>query len=320
MFNKIVAVGHRVVHGGYKLNKPVIINNKIIKNIQKSCYFAPIHNPLNIVGIKSSLFYMPHLYKKNVAVFDTFFHSKLPKISFLYAIPYKFYKKNNIRKYGAHGISYSYVLKKSCKFLNKKKKFINLIICHLGNGSSISAIYKGRCIDTSMGLTPLEGLVMGTRSGDIDPSVIFFLHEKLNISIKKIKKILNKKSGMLGLNEFSNDCRQITNNYFINKSAKRSIDIFCYRLSKYIASYFAVINSHIDGIVFTGGIGENSYIIRKLTIQRLSILNLKINKYKNILCCNNNEGFINKKNTTPILVIKTNEELSIALDTAKIIM
>ncbi|WP_343184153.1 acetate/propionate family kinase [Buchnera aphidicola (Ceratovacuna keduensis)] len=314
MFSKVVGIGHRVVNGGILFKKSVLINKNVIKNIEKCFYLAPIHNPLNLLGIKTFIDIFPKLNNKNVAVFDTSFHNNLPKISYLYAIPTKFYDKYHIRKYGAHGINCSYILNKVSIIFNRSIKKLNIIICHLGNGSSVSVVKNGVCIDTSMGFTPLSGLIMGTRSGDIDPSIIFYMYENLNISIKKIKNILNNKSGILGLNGKSSDFRYSENRYNTSLIDKISIEMFCYRLAKYISSYFFLIKNKIDAIIFTGGIGTNSKLVRKITINHLNSLNFYIDEKKNNKICKD-FNFINKYNTIPILVISANEEIVIAKDT-----
>ncbi|NIH40980.1 MAG: acetate kinase [Buchnera aphidicola (Periphyllus aceris)] len=317
-YKKINGIGHRVVHGGINITQSAIIDKKIIFEIKKSSIFAPLHNPSNLIGIKISKKFFPHLSKKNVAVFDTSFHSSLPKVSYLYSIPYKFYKKYNIRRYGAHGISHNYVMKKSSKILKKSEKSLNIISCHLGNGSSITAIKNGRSVDTSMGLTPLEGLMMGTRSGDLDPAIIFFMHTKLGLSLQKIEEILTKKSGLLGISEKSSDCRYSEKNFKKSKQSKLAIEMFCYRLSKYIGAYSILLENRLDALIFTGGIGENSQLIRKKVVSKLSLLGFYLDKNLNISVSKNNY-FINKKKSRSILVIPTNEELFIALETQKLI-
>ncbi|CAL4319684.1 Acetate kinase [Buchnera aphidicola (Periphyllus testudinaceus)] len=318
-FKRIHGIGHRVVHGGINITQSVVINDKIILEIEKSSVFAPLHNPANLIGIKLSYKFFPNLRKKNVAVFDTSFYSSLPKIAYLYAIPYKFYKKYKIKRYGAHGISHNYVMKQSSYILKKKKSSLNIISCHLGNGSSVTAIKNGKSIDTSMGLTPLEGLVMGTRSGDLDPAIIFFMHKKIGISLDKIEEILTKKSGFLGISEKSSDCRFLEKNFNKNKKEKLAIEIFCYRLAKYISSYSILMDNRLDAIIFTGGIGENSQLIRKIVISKLSLLGFYLDNNLNNTIKTTNNYFINKKNSRSILVIPTNEELFIALETYKLI-
>jgi len=319
IFKRIIGIGHRVVHGGHKINKSTLINENIINIINDSVCFAPLHNPSNLIGIKIAMNKYPHLIKKNVAVFDTSFYNNIPKTSFLYAIPYRFYKKYHIRRYGAHGISHHYVSCKTALLLNKKFSSLNIITCHLGNGCSISAICNGTCVDTSMGLTPLEGLVMGTRSGDIDPSVIFFMHRKLNLSIDEIEVILTKKSGLLGLSEVSSDFRYFEKNYTLKKSAKISVDIFCHRLAKYISAYMSLMENRLDALVFTGGIGENVPLIRQLTLSKLSLIGFKLDFKKNLSLKSGKSGLISSKNSHMVFVIPTNEELAIAKETISII-
>lgn len=312
IFNKVKVISHRIVHGGYKLTKSSLINSKIIKLIESATLFAPLHNPAHLLGIRESIKICPSLSKKNVAVFDTSFHRTMPEKSYLYGLPYKLYKNYGIRKYGAHGISYQYVVYKVSQIFNKKASKLKIIACHLGNGASVSVINNGKIVDTSMGLTPSEGLLMGTRSGDIDISIIFFLHECLGISIKNIKILLSKQSGILGLTEKSSDFRYIESRYNKDKKCKLTLDIFCHRLSKYIGGYITLIDKYLDAIVFTGGIGQNSALMRKLSIKNFSLLNIAIDDDLNNKMINNKLGFINKKNTIPILVLPTDEELIIA--------
>ncbi|QCI15867.1 acetate kinase [Buchnera aphidicola] len=319
ILKNLIGIGHRVVHGGIKIKKSMLINEDVIKKIKDAISFAPLHNPANLIGIKIFREKYFNLSKKNVAVFDTSFYHNMPEISFLYAIPYNFYKKYGIRRYGAHGISHKYVAKKASIILNKTFSSLNIITCHLGNGASVSAICNGICVDTSMGLTPLEGLVMGTRSGDIDPSIVFFMNKKLNMSLDEIEIILTKKSGLLGLSEISSDFRYFEKNYNIKKNAKRSVDVFCHRLSKYISAYTTLMENRLDGIVFTGGIGENVPLIRKLTLSRLSLLGFKIDNKLNSSMIMGKSGLISKNLSWPVFVIATNEELAIAKETMNII-
>jgi len=319
LYNNIIGIGHRVVHGGNKINQSVLINDEIISFIEQAIPFAPLHNPANLIGIKIAIEKFPVLSNKNIAVFDTSFYQKMPKTSFLYAIPYIFYKKYHIRRYGAHGISHDYVSHEASIILNKNFSSLNVITCHLGNGCSVAAIRNGVCVDTSMGLTPLEGLVMGTRSGDIDPSIIFFMHQKIGISIDQINTILSKESGLLGLSGISSDFRYLEKNYSSNKDVRLSVDIFCHRLSKYIASYICLMDKHLDAVVFTGGIGENVSLIRQITLSKLHLIGVKIDIEKNMLIKNGKVGLISKNNSIPVLVIPTDEELLIAKKTMKII-
>ncbi|CAL4319655.1 acetate/propionate family kinase [Buchnera aphidicola] len=319
IINRIKFIGHRVVHGGCDLTRSYIINDNIIQIIKKNIVFAPSHNPLNLLGIHLSMKYFPNLSKNNVAVFDTAFYNTLPESAYLYAIPYYLYKDYNIRRYGAHGISHSYVLQQASKILDKSIQSLNIITCHLGGGSSISAIVNGRCVDTSMGLTPLEGLVMGTRSGNLDPSIIFFMNDVLNIPINTIQDILINKSGILGLtNGITSDFRYVEKNYYSENESYRAVNVFCYSLSKYISSYASVLFGKIDAVIFTGGIGENSFLVRKLALLNLKFLGLELDDSLNQDYVLHKSSFINKKSTIPILVIPTNEDLVIAEETIQL--
>ncbi|WP_343128302.1 acetate kinase [Buchnera aphidicola (Takecallis taiwana)] len=321
LVSKIKYIGHRVVHGGNELIQSVIIDDTIIQKIQKNSVFAPLHNPMNILGIQASMQYFPDLKEKNVAVLDTSFYHFMPECAYLYAIPYKLYKKYHIRRYGAHGISHFYVSKKASRLLNISFNHLNIITCHLGGGASITAIRNGVCIDTSMGLTPLEGLVMGTRSGDIDPSVVFFMHDVLGKSIADIQNILTNESGIFGLMQgLTSDFRYVEQKYYSSLQAYRTMNVFCYRLSKYISAYTAALYGKLDAIVFTGGIGENSALMRALTLSKLEFLGFKIDNNLNYNLDNKKSRFINKENTTPIIVIPTNEELVIAQETMQLFL
>ncbi|PPI88228.1 acetate kinase [Candidatus Pantoea edessiphila] len=319
LLNKITAIGHRIVHGGKKINSSVIINKEVIENIKNATSFAPLHIPMHLIGINEMKQSFPHLDKKNIAVFDTTFHKKMPEASYLYALPYKLYRDHGIRRYGAHGISHFYIMKKAAKMLKKTPKKLNIITCHLGNGSSIAAIRNGISIDTSMGLTPLEGLVMGTRSGDIDPAIIFFLYNSLGMKMVDIDKLLTKESGLLGLTEITNDFRYIENNYKKQEEAKRAMDVFCHRVAKYIGGYTTLMNGRLDALVFTGGIGENSAMVRNFILKKLKILNFQIDYKLNLANRFGKYGHINKKNYRTTLVIPTNEELIIAKETVNLI-
>ncbi|CAL4319725.1 acetate kinase [Buchnera aphidicola] len=319
LFSRILAVGHRVVHGGMSLKESVIINDFVIQEIKKNIIFSPLHNPINLLGIEASLKYFPHLSKKNVAVLDTAFYHTLPESSYLYAIPYNLYSKYGIRRYGAHGISHFYVSQQASNILNIQFQGLNVISCHLGSGSSVTVIKNGKCMDTSMGLTPLEGLVMGTRSGDIDPAIIFFMNKEIGMSLIDIEDILINQSGILGLTDgITSDFRYIENNYDTDTISQRAVNIFCHRLAKYISAYTSLLDGRLDAIIFTGGIGENSTLVREIIISRLSIFGMKINNELNRSTRFGKSGFINKRNTIPILVIPTNEELIIAQETIKL--
>lgn len=314
----IKAIGHRIVHGGEKYTESVIINDEVLKGIEDAAVFAPLHNPAHLIGIREAFKAFPHLKDKNVAVFDTAFHTTMPKEAYLYAIPYELYKKHGIRRYGFHGTSHYYVSREAAKMLNKSLDDLNVITCHLGNGASISAIKNGKCVETSMGLTPLEGLVMGTRSGDIDPAIMFFLHDNLNMSVAEINDLLNKKSGLLGLTEASSDCRYVEDNYGKDEGATNAFDVFVHRLVKYIGGYSTLLDGKLDAIIFTGGIGENSEGVRRNVLEKLSILGFELDQERNLAARFGNSGAINKEGTRSALVIPTNEELVIAQDAARL--
>ncbi|MFS7220492.1 acetate kinase [Rahnella inusitata] len=315
---ELVAIGHRIVHGGEKLTKSMLINDAVIEGIKESIPFAPLHNPAHLIGIDEALKSFPKLADKNVAVFDTAFHQTMPEESYLYALPYKLYRDHHVRRYGAHGTSHFYVTQEAAKMLNKPVEEVNLITCHLGNGGSVSAIRNGKCVDTSMGLTPLEGLVMGTRSGDIDPAIIFHLHDSLGLSIDEINKMLTKESGLLGLTEVTSDCRYVEDNYTTKPDAKRAMDVFCHRLAKYIGSYTSLMEGRLDAVVFTGGIGENAAMVRELSLGKLGLLGFEVDHERNLAARFGKSGAINKEGTRTALVIPTNEELVIAQDAARL--
>ncbi len=277
--SELSAVGHRVVHGGEKYSNAVIIDDEVIADIDKYSSLAPLHNPPNLMAIRESIKLMPDV--PQVAVFDTGFHQKMPPHAFLYGLPYEFYESDNIRRYGFHGISHNFVALQAAAYLKRNFRELNIITCHLGNGASVCAIDHGRSVDTSMGLTPLEGLIMGTRCGDIDPSTIIHLSREKGFSVDEIDEILNRQSGLKGLSEVSSDLRDIEeaankDNY----QALLAIHVFCYRLRKYIGAYTAALGG-LDAIVFTGGIGEGSKWVRGLACQGLSHMNIRVDLIKN---------------------------------------
>ncbi|HEH9811239.1 TPA: acetate kinase [Pasteurella multocida] len=314
----IVAIGHRIVHGGEKFTSSVVITDEVVQGIKDAVQFAPLHNPAHLIGIEEAFKMFPHLKDKNVAVFDTAFHQTMPEEAYLYALPYSLYREHGVRRYGAHGTSHFFVSQQAAERLNVPAEQVNVITCHLGNGASIAAVRHGQCIDTSMGLTPLEGLVMGTRSGDIDPAIVFYLHDNLGLSVEEINTLLTKKSGLLGLTEVTSDCRYAEDNYDKEAPAKRALDVFSYRLAKYIGSYMAVIGERLDAIVFTGGIGENSSLVRELTLNHLKLFGYHVDSDKNKAARFGHEGVITADNTPVAMVIPTNEELVIAQDTARL--
>ncbi|KGQ71249.1 acetate kinase [Chelonobacter oris] len=314
----IVAIGHRIVHGGERFTQSVLINDDVIDGIRDAVQFAPLHNPAHLIGIEEAFKAFPELKAKNVAVFDTAFHQTMPEEAYLYALPYALYREHGVRRYGAHGTSHFYVSREVAKELNIAEDKVNVITCHLGNGGSVAAIRHGECIDTSMGLTPLEGLVMGTRSGDIDPAIIFYMYNNLGMKMEEIENTLTKKSGLLGLTEVTSDCRYAEDNYDVKADAKRAIDVYSYRLAKYIGSYMAVIGERLDAIVFTGGIGENSAHIRELTLAHLKLFGYELDQERNLAARFGKSGKITGDNSPLALVIPTNEELVIAQDTARL--
>jgi len=280
-FSLLDAIGHRVVHGGEEFHTPTLINEKVIQTIKELIPLAPLHNPSNLEGILVCMEKAPSV--PQIAVFDTAFHFNMPKEAYVYALPFSMYEKYKIRRYGFHGTSYAYVSKKASNMLGKDLSKLNLIILHLGNGASICAIENGISVDTSMGFTPLEGLIMGTRSGDIDPAIVLYMQRELGMSVDEIDNLLNKQSGLLGICG-KNDVRSILESS--NERAKLALSMMIRRIKKYIGSYMALLG-HVDAIVFTGGIGENSEYIRKKSIENMNIKD-------------------------KILVVKTDEELEIA--------
>jgi len=314
---QFVAVGHRVVHGGEKFTKSVIIDDVVLAGIEECSPLAPLHNPAAIMGIKAAQAAFPTL--PQTAVFDTAFHQTMPAKAFMYAMPYELYKEDHVRRYGMHGTSHFFVTNEAAKALGKAVEDTNIISAHLGNGASISAIKNGQCVDTSMGLTPLAGLVMGTRSGDIDPSIIEYLMARKGYSIETIMDILQKKSGLLGISGTSSDFREILDGYEKGEErATLALEMFSYRLAKYIAGY-AVPLERIDAIVFTGGIGENSHIVRAKVLELLTIFGYQVDDEKNAAARLGGEGVITKDNTPMAIVIPTNEEWVIAQDSAELV-
>lgn len=315
---QLTAIGHRIVHGGERFTQSTIINDEVLKGIEDSISFAPLHNPAHLIGIHGIMKIFPELANKNVAVFDTAFHQTMPEEAYLYALPYSLYQEHSIRRYGAHGTSHFYVTREAAKLLNKPLEKINLITCHLGNGGSVSAICNGQCVDTSMGLTPLEGLVMGTRSGDIDPAIIFHLHDTLGMSVDKINILLTKKSGLLGLTGITSDCRYIEENYTNKEDARRAMHVYCHRLAKYIGAYSTLMEGRLDSVIFTGGIGENAAMIRELTLKKLVLLGFDVDQERNLTARFGQSGVITTDSSRPAIVIPTNEELVIAQDAVRL--
>ncbi len=316
--NEINAVGHRVVHGGETFSGSVLIDEKVMKALEENVELAPLHNPPNIMGIKAARELLPDV--PHVGTFDTAFHQTLSKKAYLYAIPLKYYEKYKIRRYGFHGTSHFYVSHRTAEILNRPIEEMKIITCHIGNGSSVTAVKYGKSVDTSMGFTPLEGLVMGTRSGDLDPAIVTFLQEKENLSYKEINNILNKESGAFGLsNGLSSDMRDIENAALEdhNEIAKIALDIYDYRIAKYVGAYAAAMNG-VDAITFTAGVGENSAYTRADVCSYLEFLGLKVDPNKNNV--RGKEAIISTDDSkVKVLVVPTNEELVIARDTQKIV-
>ena len=310
--SEIGAVGHRVVHGGEKFAASSIITDEVMKAIEECNELAPLHNPANIIGINACKELMPGV--PQVAVFDTAFHQTMPKKAFLYGIPYEYYTKYKIRKYGFHGTSHSYVSKRTAQILGLDYNKAKIIVCHLGNGASVCAVDGGKSVETSMGMTPLMGLIMGTRSGVIDPGVMEYIAQKEGLNLENIMDILNKRSGVLGLSGLSSDFRDIdTAIEDGNEQAKEAKDAFTHRVVTYVGGYIAVMNG-VDAIVFTAGVGENDEEIRKAVIENFGYIGAKIDDEKNH--CRGTERVISTDDSkVKVLVVLTNEELMIARDT-----
>lgn len=314
--DEIDAVGHRVVHGGESFAHSVIIDEKVMKAINDNVEIAPLHNPPNIIGIEACKEIMGDV--PMVAVFDTAFHQSIPALNYIYALPYEYYEKYKVRRYGFHGTSHQYITERAADMLGKKLDEVNLITCHLGNGSSISAVVGGKCYDTTMGFTPLEGLAMGTRTGDMDPAIVPFIMDKENLSTEEMSNVMNKKSGVLGISGVSSDFRDLEEAAEKgNDRAQLALDIFENRVRKYIGAYLTEM-VHCDGIIFTAGVGENSITTRERVVGGLTSLGVKIDTGKNNM--RGKEAVISTDDSSiPVLVIPTNEELKIAMETAKLV-
>jgi len=315
--SSIDAVGHRIVHGGEKFSESVRINDEVIAAIQENIELAPLHNPANLMGISACRELVPDV--PMVAVFDTAFHSKMPEKAFLYGLPYNAYSEYRVRKYGFHGTSHKYVSQRAAKLLKKDIKDLKMITCHLGNGSSMAAVKGGISVDTSMGFTPLEGLTMGTRSGDIDAAIVPYLMGKLEMDVEQTINYLNKKSGVLGISGISNDFRDLlkaANGG--HERARIALDIFCYKLKKTIGSYAAAMEG-LDVLVFTGGIGENDAFTRKNALSGLGFMGIELDAEKNQNTIGCEMEISSAKSGVKVLVVPTNEELMIAMDTHHIV-
>ncbi|MBQ1548756.1 MAG: acetate kinase [Lachnospiraceae bacterium] len=313
---EIDAVGHRIVHGGEKFKSSVVITDDVIKAVEECNDLAPLHNPANIIGINACRELMPNV--PMVGVFDTAFHANMPQKAYMYGVPYKYYENYKVRRYGFHGTSHSFVSKRAAELAGKPYDNLKTIVCHLGNGASVSAVLNGVSVDTSMGLSPLEGLIMGTRSGDIDPSAIEFIAKKEGMDLSKAVNMLNKESGMLGLTEISSDFRDISAAMEKgDEKAKVALDTYCYRVAKYVGAYVAAMNG-VDVIAFTAGIGENDDFIRRNVMKYFGYLGITIDDSKNDNC-HEERKISTDDSKVEVYVIPTNEELAIAEDTVALV-
>ena len=315
--DEVEAIGHRVLHGGAKISDSCIINDEVISVIEECCDLGPLHNPANLMGIRACMELMPG--KPNVAVFDTAFHQTMPKKAYLYGLPHEYYEKYKVRRYGFHGTSHSFVSKRLVEYLGMDINNSKVIVAHLGNGASVSAVVNGKCVDTSMGLTPLEGLVMGTRSGDIDPAIMEFIAKKENLDIEGVMNVLNKKSGVQGMTGISSDFRDLEAAYNEgNEYAINAIEVFCYRVAKYIGSYVAAMNG-VDAIAFTAGIGENTDLVRRKIVAYLGYLGITIDNEVNDATHGDEAVISTPDSKVKVCVIPTNEELAIARETVALV-
>jgi acetate kinase len=314
--SEIDAVGHRVVHGGEKFASSTILTDDVLKTIEECNELAPLHNPANLIGINACRELMPGV--PMVGVFDTAFHQTMPKKAYLYGLPYEYYEKYKVRRYGFHGTSHSYVSKRTAEFLGLDINNSKIIVAHLGNGASISAVVNGKCVDTSMGLTPLEGLVMGTRSGDIDPAIMEFIAKKENLDIDGVMNVLNKKSGVYGISKLSSDFRDLEKGYEEgNELAINAMEVFSYRVLKYIGAYVAAMNG-VDAIAFTAGVGENTELVREQVVEGLGYLGVSLDKEANKV--HGEERVISTADSkVKVCVVPTNEELAIARETVALV-
>ena len=315
--DQIDAVGHRVVHGGDKFCSSVVINQEVINKIEECVDLAPLHNPANLKGIYAIQKILPKV--PQVAVFDTSFHQTMPPYAYIYALPYDYYEKYGVRRYGFHGTSHRYVAKRGCEFLGLDLENSRIITAHIGNGGSITAIKNGKSIDTSMGMTPVEGLMMGSRSGSVDPGVLTYLMEKENLSTRQINDIINKKSGLVGVSGVSSDMRDIENAIEQgNERARLAMDMYFYYILKYISGYIAVLGG-VDAIIFTGGVGENQPIMRKYVCDSLAFLGVDFNNELNDRIKGRETELTFPNSKVRVAVIPTNEELAIAIDTEELV-
>ncbi len=314
---EIAAVGHRVVQGGEKYQESVLITKEVIQDVEACIDLAPLHNPANLKGIISVDALLPGI--PQVAVFDTSFHQSMPPYAYMYAIPREYYEKYGVRKYGYHGTSHKYVVKMASNLLGKDTREMKVVSCHLGNGASVTAIEHGKSMDTSMGFTPVDGLIMGTRTGDIDPGVLLFLADKEHLSLKGISNLINKRSGMMGISEISSDMRDLELAYYEgNERANLALTMYAYRVKKFIGAYAAVMNG-LDLVIFTGGIGENDFNIRRMILQNMDYLGLDFDEPGNHGIKGEDKIISKPDSRVTAMVLRTNEELVIATDTYKIL-
>lgn len=314
---EVDAVGHRVVHGGEKFASSVVLTEEVLVQIEECNDLAPLHNPANLIGIRACQELMPNV--PMVGVFDTAFHQTMPKKAYLYGLPHEYYEKYKVRRYGFHGTSHSFVSKRLVEYLGMDLNNSKVIVAHLGNGASVSAVVNGKCVDTSMGLTPLEGLVMGTRSGDIDPAIMEFIAKKENLDIEGVMNVLNKKSGVQGMTGISSDFRDLEAAYNEgNEYAINAIEVFCYRVAKYIGSYVAAMNG-VDAIAFTAGIGENTNLVRRKIVAYLGYLGITIDNEVNDATHGDEAVISTPDSKVKVCVIPTNEELAIARETVALV-
>lgn len=316
--DEVVAIGHRVVHGGEHISAPVLIDSRV-KNVIRECFgIAPLHNPPNLEGIEACEEVFPGV--PQVGVFDTAFHATMPPPAFLYGLPLELYQKDRLRRYGFHGTSHKYVSHEAARYLERDIGSLKIVTCHLGNGSSIAAVDQGRCVDTSMGFTPLEGLIMGTRCGDLDPAIVFYLMERKGMTVSELSDMLNKKSGLLGLAGIgSSDLRDVEQKMLEGHGqAQAAFDAFCYRIRKYIGAYMAVMGG-VDAIVFTAGIGENSARVRAKVCENWEGLGIVLDPEKNASSNRSTVDISKPESRVRILVIPTNEELQIARETLEVL-
>lgn len=313
---EVDAVGHRVVHGGEKFASSVVLTEEVLAQIEECNDLAPLHNPANLIGIRACQELMPNV--PMVGVFDTAFHQTMPKKAYLYGLPHEYYEKYKVRRYGFHGTSHSFVSKRAIQMLNLDPDNSKIIVCHLGNGSSISAVKNGKVVDTSMGMTPMEGLVMGTRCGDMDPTIVEYLAHSLNKSLEEVMVILNKKSGVLGISGVSSDFRDLDKaSNEGNERAKLAVEVFSYRTAKYIGSYIAAMNG-VDAIVFTAGLGENNIVVREQILNHFGYMGITLDKEANQI--RGEEKIISTPDSkVTVAVIPTNEELAIAHETVALL-